>query len=296
MPLQELDAPLGPHGRILNHIQERFRENVMGAGRAEEKPAGLQDPECQLMQFAIPLFRCGHGFPVLRERGWVEDDDVKQIAPFCETGQCGEHVRFFEADSGECVVCGICLRPCDRLTGAVDPQDRRRPCMSGMKRESTVVAEAVQYPRSPAECADGMTIHALIQIVAGLLAGKQVHSEFESPVRDRDDPGCAANHPFPQRKLVEDAEGSLIALDDGHRMEEFLQDIADHGHAGVHTEGERLQNEMVVEPINDEAGQEIRFAMDQPIDRAAGEELCAKGEGFFEPCAEECCIDLDGEA
>ena len=162
-----------------------------------------------------------------------------------------------------------------------------------MQCEPAVVAEAIKHACTRTEAADGLAIHALVQEVPRLLSGKQIDRELESAVCNCNDSCGATDDALPQRKLIKGAQRCLVAFDDRNGMEEFFQDITDHRQAGIHAEGEGLQDDVVVESIDDQPGEEICFAMDQPVDGAAGKELCAQSQRLFETLTEERRIDLD---
>ena len=87
MPFEKLDAPLRAHGGVLNDIQKRLWQDMVGAGCAQQIPSRFQDVKSQLVQFTIPFFCGRYGLPVLGERRRIENDDIEELPALSQGGE-----------------------------------------------------------------------------------------------------------------------------------------------------------------------------------------------------------------
>src|SRR2546425_773782 len=144
-----------------------------------------------------------------------------------------------------------------------------RSAAGQLQREGAAVGEAVQ--RAAARIASGFNaIFGLIEKCAGLLPRKEVGDELDLALEELDRAGvAAAQHSLALLETFVRPDPHVVAFHDRARGEQPLQQVGEQVPPGVGGLDQRLQRHAVCIAIDDQPGQQIRLAVDQPCSAPA---------------------------
>ena len=86
----------------------------------------------------------------------------------------------------------------------------------------------------------------------------------------------AGQHLDPLLEPLEQPRPRVVAREDAARVQQILERRDDQRQQAIHPLRQRLDDEVLAVPIDDERRQEIRFAVDQPIRRRVDRERLAE--------------------
>jgi len=111
---------------------------------------------------------------------------------------------------------------------------------------------------------------SLIEKCAGLLARKEIGDELHLAFEELDRAGvAAAQHSLALLETLVRPDPHVVALHDRARGEQPLQQVGEQVPPGVGGLDQRLQRHAVCIAIDDQPGQQIRLAVDQPCSAPA---------------------------
>ena len=135
------------------------------------------------------------------------------------------------------------------------------------QREAAVIAERVEQP--PTRVARRrLAVLALIEKQPGLLPSSQIDLVLDRPFAHGHRVGNRAGQV--RDRLLETFERAhlgIVAGEDAGRREQLLQQLRDRRQQPIHALRERLHDEVVAVPIDDERRQQIRLAVNESIGR-----------------------------
>src|SRR5207302_379884 len=216
------------------------------------------------------LVRPGRLLRVLRRRSElrrIEYDHIECPRGVAKLAQLGEDVgvapfgtRRIEGIGGD-----VLAGEGKRFGRAVDRQHRL--CASGQRGdgEAAGVAKTIQYVATGCQRAHTLSVVALIEVEAGLLAMRDIDNEAETVLDDADLRRHRASHrPLARRQTFEGAYVDARAFVDRSATCRLGQCVDERVTPSLGSRCENLYHHDILVAIGDETREAIRLAMDQP--------------------------------
>jgi uncharacterized protein (DUF2164 family) len=236
---------------------------VVGAAARDQDPARPQ----QLHGAQVDLFVAANGrlqlVPGFRERRRVEDDGVVAGPAIDLVAQQVEDVGLANFD----VSCPVPFHPALRLSGRLGAHLHRQHMACArrhLQRKAAGVAEAVEALARRVG-GRGQMVLALVEKGAGLLAVDRVRQEGHRTFVVLHEPGRGTAHDaLAHRQAFQVPGPPIVALDDGYGRELLLKDVEERLPHDVHRGRERLDGKDLPVAVDDQPGEQVGFAVDEP--------------------------------
>ncbi len=141
-----------------------------------------------------------------------------------------------------------------------------------METKPTGVAKTIQHVAAPGQFPNPLTVAALIEIEAGFVAGFEIDEKFQAVFGNRYSRigNCAAQQPVANRQTFEFTDIGIRAFIDGHRTRLFEQNLGQGLAPKLGAGGQRLEDEHITIPVNNQARESVGFGVDQAHASAHG--------------------------
>ncbi|EAU63367.1 hypothetical protein STIAU_7311 [Stigmatella aurantiaca DW4/3-1] len=196
----------------------------------------------------------------------VEQHEIERVLRAAEHGQGGRPLH--PDPSEQPIGLGVLAGQVGRVRIAVVGEDVPGPMKPGVHEEAAHVAARIQHPGPLGQPGQKAAQLPLVIVVTGVLAVGEVHGEPRAQLQQAapagrgaiEDVGPLGGEPqllSPGRVVAQQHRAGSGHLHDGAR--DFLQ-------ARVHGPGQRLDDEVCVVAVHDEAGQSVPIVIHQPAE------------------------------
>ncbi len=280
-------------GRVQDDVLEGLCVHMVGAAEGGQCTAGAQELQGSQVDLFVSIQRGIHRVAVAGERGWIQNDEVKEVFLF-DLGILGvfdqpvEGVGVDECAAGKVVEFGSFAGCFDGCFALVYANDFAGTAFGGMQGKTAQEAEAVQDTGTGGQIAHFLVVDLLIQIAAGLVAGIKVDLELDLVQTDKlvARGSGAVQGGMDHLHSFKGAGRGIVFFQDGGGMEDLLEGFNDHGLALIHTQRGSLEDEHIFIFVNDEPAEEIAFGVHDPEGGGTRHGMAAHLQGgldaFFE--------------
>ena len=137
-----------------------------------------------------------------------------------------------------------------------------------MAGEAGGVAEGVEHVPVPAQGAHSGAVLSLVQVEPGLVAGADRHLEGHAILDDPNRPGPGASGPAEgRREPLQTGRGRVVHVEDGRVGKDAPERGREQGPGARHPQGEALGDQDGPVAVDDQPGQPVGLAPDQPAER-----------------------------
>src|SRR5271165_5984150 len=264
--LDELYVLAGTARRLADRFLQLLGAQVIGARTRDEKSFGRKHLQSELVESLIGGLCLRQVFLALGKGRRIDDHDVEARALARHFFERIERVLLSRADL-QAIGLGVLLGELERRRRAVDAQHVACAARRGAQTPGADVAENVEHARSGTQVLrQGAPISRLVEEPARLLTFEQRRFEPQAVLDDAAEiPDLTDGLLDAVRQPLHIARGAVILVEQRPNADRLLQSLLDLRLEAFHARRADLCDAEVIEPVDDQARQAVRFAVNQTI-------------------------------